>query len=62
MGIYHINEEKFFKTVSFSQLPKDQVGISSLKRILGKLLYNHIRSEFPGLVLRNSKAWLYMLR
>lgn len=48
-GVY-INEKKFFKTVPLSQLPKDQVEISSLKGIIGNLLYNHIRSKFPRLV------------
>jgi hypothetical protein len=31
-------------------LPKDRVGIAPLKKFLGKLLYNHIRGEFLGLV------------
>ncbi|KFX93332.1 hypothetical protein O988_06868 [Pseudogymnoascus sp. VKM F-3808] len=46
----HINERKFFETVPFNQLSKDRVGIPSLKKFLGKLLYTHIRGEFPGLV------------
>ncbi|KFY29107.1 hypothetical protein V491_00184 [Pseudogymnoascus sp. VKM F-3775] len=46
----HINEKKFFETGPFNQLSKDRVGIPSLKKFLGKLLYTHIRSEFPGLV------------
>ncbi|KAL5345014.1 hypothetical protein ACLOAV_009967 [Pseudogymnoascus australis] len=46
----HINEKKFFETVPFNQLSKDRVGIPSLKEFLGKLLYTHIRGEFPGLV------------
>ena len=46
----HINEKKFFEAAPFNQLAKDRVGISSLKIFLGKLLYNHIRREFPGLV------------
>lgn len=45
----HINEKKF-ETVPFNQLLKDRVGVPSLKKFLGKLLYNHIRGEFPGLV------------
>ena len=46
----HINEKKFFETVPFNQLSKERVGIPSLKEFLGKLLYTHIRGEFPGLV------------
>ncbi|KFY50419.1 hypothetical protein V495_00273 [Pseudogymnoascus sp. VKM F-4514 (FW-929)] len=46
----HINEKKFFDTAPFNQLSKDRVGIPALKKFLGKLLYTHIRGEFPGLV------------
>ncbi|KFY67375.1 hypothetical protein V496_01566 [Pseudogymnoascus sp. VKM F-4515 (FW-2607)] len=46
----HINERKFFQTAPFNQLSKDRVGITSLKKFLGALLYTHIRGEFPGLV------------
>ncbi|KFY46965.1 hypothetical protein V494_00258 [Pseudogymnoascus sp. VKM F-4513 (FW-928)] len=46
----HANEKVFFENSLFSQLPKDRVGIPSLKKFLGKLLYTHIRGEFPGLV------------
>lgn len=46
----HINEKIFFGTLPWKQLPKDRVGIASLKKFLGKLLYDHIRGEFPGLV------------
>jgi hypothetical protein len=51
-----VNEKNFFQTAPWNQLPKDRVGIAPLKRFLGKLLYNHIRGEFPGLVqeLRSS--------
>lgn len=31
-------------------MPKDRVGISALKKFLGKLLYDHIKGEFPALV------------
>lgn len=46
----HVNEENFFMTYPWSTLPKDRVGIKPLKSFLGKLLYEHIRSEFPALV------------
>jgi len=46
----HANEKKFFNTAPWNQLEKDHVGIDSLKRFLGRLLYNHIREEFPGLI------------
>ena len=45
-----VNEKNFFQTVPWNQLPKDRVGIAPLKLLLGKLLYNHIRGEFLGLV------------
>lgn len=46
----HVNEENFFMTYPWSSLPRDRVGIKPLKSFLGKLLYEHIRSEFPALV------------
>lgn len=46
----HVNEENFFTTYPWSTLPKDRVGIKPLKAFLGKLLYEHIRNEFPALV------------
>lgn len=46
----HVNEENFFTTYPWSTLGKDRVGIKPLKSFLGKLLYEHIRSEFPALV------------
>ncbi|KFY88242.1 hypothetical protein V498_06867 [Pseudogymnoascus sp. VKM F-4517 (FW-2822)] len=46
----HINEKKFFDAAPFNQLSKDRVGIPALKKFLGRLLYTHIRGEFPGLV------------
>ena len=46
----HRNEKKFFNTSPWNALPKDRVGISSLKKFLGKLLYEHIQGEFPALV------------
>lgn len=46
----HVNEENFFTTYPWSTLPKERVGIKPLKAFLGKLLYEHIRNEFPALV------------
>jgi hypothetical protein len=54
----HINESQFFNSPPWNGLPKDRVGIASLKQFLGVLLYNHIRGEFPKLVqeIRNLVA------
>ncbi|KAL4869856.1 hypothetical protein BDV12DRAFT_70161 [Aspergillus spectabilis] len=47
----HRKEATFFSTEAlWSELPKDRVGIHSLKRFLGELLYDHIRSEFPNVI------------
>lgn len=46
----HVNEENFFTTYPWSTLSRDRVGIKPLKSFLGKLLYEHIRNEFPALV------------
>ncbi|KAL4879270.1 P-loop containing nucleoside triphosphate hydrolase protein [Aspergillus karnatakaensis] len=47
----HRKEATFFSTEApWSELPKDRVGIQSLKRFLGGLLYDHIRSEFPSVI------------
>ncbi len=46
----HFKEKQFFQTTPWSSLSKDRVGIPALKNFLGKLLYDHIRSEFPALV------------
>nr|POE96532.1 interferon-induced gtp-binding protein mx2 [Quercus suber] len=43
-------EKKFFNAAPWNSLPKDRTGIQSLKKFLGKLLYNHIKGEFPALV------------
>jgi hypothetical protein len=45
-----VNEENFFTTYPWSTLDRERVGIKPLKNFLGKLLYEHIRSEFPALV------------
>lgn len=46
----NVIEKHFFETKPWSQLAKDRVGIAPLKKFLGKLLYDHIRGEFPALV------------
>ncbi|KAL3453173.1 P-loop containing nucleoside triphosphate hydrolase protein [Aspergillus insuetus] len=47
----HVKEQRFFSThLPWSELPKDRVGIRPLKKFLGLLLYDHIRSEFPNVV------------
>ncbi|KAL6233526.1 hypothetical protein BDW75DRAFT_241925 [Aspergillus navahoensis] len=44
-------EEEFFACCApWTELRKDRVGIHSLKRFLGRLLYGHIRGEFPTVV------------
>ncbi|KAG0641431.1 P-loop containing nucleoside triphosphate hydrolase protein [Tuber brumale] len=60
----HLNEENFFKTSPWCELERNRVGIKPLKSFLGKLLYEHIREEFPTLVediaakLQDSKVQL----
>lgn len=45
----HRKEREFFSTTApWTELPKDRVGIYALKRFLGELLYEHIKSEFPN--------------
>ncbi|KAL4962935.1 dynamin family protein [Aspergillus stella-maris] len=47
----HRREIEFFSgNAPWTQLPKDRVGIRPLKKFLGGLLYDHIRSEFPNVV------------
>jgi hypothetical protein len=47
----HVKEQRFFSThLPWSELPKDRVCIHLLKKFLGLLLYEHIRSEFPNVV------------
>ncbi|KAL2788499.1 P-loop containing nucleoside triphosphate hydrolase protein [Aspergillus keveii] len=47
----HVKEQRFFSThLPWSELPKDRVCIHPLKKFLGLLLYEHIRSEFPNVV------------
>jgi hypothetical protein len=47
----HRHEKHFFSTCApWTDLKKDRVGIFSLKKFLGGLLYTHICNEFPGVV------------
>lgn len=47
----HKREKVFFATQTpWVELKKDRVGIHALRKFLGGLLYNHIRSEFPEVV------------
>ncbi|KAL4928186.1 dynamin family protein [Aspergillus undulatus] len=47
----HRKEKEFFSEKPlWRDLPRDRVGIHSLKRFLGKLLYDHIRNEFPSVI------------
>jgi Dynamin central region len=47
----HVREKEFFDTVApWTELKKDRVGLHALQKFLGGLLYNHIRSEFPGVL------------
>lgn len=50
ISMRHAKEQEFFKQAPWSCLPKDRVGISSMRSFLAQLLYNHIRGEFPQLV------------
>ncbi|KAL3482095.1 P-loop containing nucleoside triphosphate hydrolase protein [Aspergillus californicus] len=47
----HKKEKEFFSaTAPWTALPRDRVGIHSLKKFLGGLLYDHIRNAFPNVV------------
>ena len=54
----HANEQEFFKKAPWTALDKDRIGIRHLKKFLGRLLYDHIRGEFPALIdeIRNLAA------
>ncbi|KAI9660454.1 MAG: hypothetical protein M1821_009804 [Bathelium mastoideum] len=42
-------ERQFFSTGIYESLPRDMVGIESLRFRLSGLLYNHLKKELPGL-------------
>lgn len=46
----NMNEKRFFSTSPWNGLAKTRVGVPALKKFLAKLLYNHIKEEFPALV------------
>ena len=46
----HANEQEFFRRAPWTALDKDRIGIHHLKQFLGRLLYDHIRREFPALI------------
>lgn len=52
------NEQNFFSKAPWTALSKDRIGIQMLRQFLGKLLYDHIKGEFPALVqdIRNLVA------
>ncbi|KAK2611520.1 hypothetical protein N8I77_004854 [Diaporthe amygdali] len=45
----NLSEKIFFSTSNFKQLPKDNVGIDSLRVKLSQLLFEHVKNELPRL-------------
>ncbi|KAJ5165387.1 Dynamin [Penicillium coprophilum] len=45
-----IQEKEFFERGRWASLPRDQVGIESLRRRLSKILLGHVRRNLPGLI------------
>ncbi|KAF2499712.1 Dynamin family protein [Lophium mytilinum] len=43
------SEEAFFAEGNYRELPRDMIGISSLKTRLSQLQYDHLKKELPGL-------------
>ncbi|KAI9797567.1 MAG: hypothetical protein M1835_007831 [Candelina submexicana] len=54
----HAKEKVFFETAPWSVLDKKRVGISSLKASLGRLLSNHVASEFPEIRRETETCYL----
>ncbi|EXJ75418.1 uncharacterized protein A1O5_02114 [Cladophialophora psammophila CBS 110553] len=48
---HHAKEREFFTASPWSELHKDRVGIPALGTFLAQLLYEHIRREFPAVVV-----------
>lgn len=44
-------EEKFFERGAWASIPPQDRGIASLRKKLSTVLYNHIRTSLPGVVL-----------
>ena len=40
-------EEEFFRTSAWKSIPRNSVGITALRSRLSRLLYEHIKAEFP---------------
>lgn len=45
----NVLEDTFFRTTNWKVLPKDSVGIESLRRRLSILLFEHVKKELPSL-------------
>ncbi|KAI9808036.1 MAG: hypothetical protein M1827_007542 [Pycnora praestabilis] len=60
----NVSEVNYFRKSNFSTLPRDCVGISSLRDRLSELLFNHVKQELPKLrkdleeVLKDSQLLL----
>ncbi|KAH6713320.1 dynamin family protein-like protein [Leptodontidium sp. MPI-SDFR-AT-0119] len=63
----NIAEDTFFRTSNFKALPKEAVGINSLRTRLSRLLFEHVKQELPKLrqdledALANTKAQISVL-
>ncbi|KAJ5360681.1 Dynamin [Penicillium concentricum] len=58
-----VQEREFFERGRWASLPRDQVGIESLRHRLSKILLGHVRRNLPGLIadiqeriIRNEQA------
>ena len=45
----NMSEIRYFRTSNFSTLPKECVGITSLRNRLSQLLFDHVKHELPKL-------------
>lgn len=45
------NEKNFFKKDPWRVLPRDRVGVPALERFLQRLLFDHVKKEFPKMVM-----------
>ena len=45
----NMSEANYFRTSNFKTLPKDDIGIGSLRTRLSRLLFNHVKQELPKL-------------
>lgn len=63
----NIAEDTFFRISNFKVLPKDTVGINTLRTRLSRLLFEHVKAELPKLrqdledALANTKAQISIL-